>query len=80
MNSDCIAYPISEGFIKIGIPPTAGYRAITAGDLQTFKVGKRREVIARSDLYHTKNKLKGLITGDRIGESESQLRDCRGST
>jgi putative DNA primase/helicase len=24
------------------------------------------EVVARSDVYHIKNKLKGLITGDRI--------------
>jgi hypothetical protein len=39
-----IAYPIAEGFVKIGIPRTACYRAIATGDLRTFKVGKRRMV------------------------------------
>ena len=48
MKQDRISYPLEEGLGVIGITRTAGYRAIANGDLETFKLGKRRMVTHRA--------------------------------
>ena len=39
-----IAYPIDDGLKLIGISRTRGYRAVQAGELRTYRDGKRRMV------------------------------------
>lgn len=43
-----ISYPIEEGFGLIGVSRTRGYQLIAAGDLQTYKDGKRRYVTRKA--------------------------------
>ena len=39
-----IAYPVDEGFEVVGISRSRGYEAIKAGELQTYREGRRRMV------------------------------------
>jgi len=43
-----IAYPIEEGFALAGLTRTGGYHAIAIGELNTFKIGRRRLVSHRA--------------------------------
>lgn len=39
-----LAYPVDEGFAVAGLTRTRGYQLIASGDLETFRVGRRRMV------------------------------------
>jgi len=43
-----IAYPIDEGFAVAGLTRTRGYQLIAIGDLETFRLGRRRMVTHRA--------------------------------
>jgi len=43
-----LAYPIEEAFTLIGVPKSSGYLLINAGEISTFKVGRRRMISARA--------------------------------
>jgi len=44
MRDTKLSYPIDEGFEVLGVTRTAGYKLIAEGKLDSFKVGKRRNV------------------------------------
>lgn len=39
-----LAYSMDEGLDLIGMNHTAGYKAMNSGELETYKVGRRRMV------------------------------------
>lgn len=43
-----IAYPIDEGFKVAGVTRTRGYQLIATGELETFRLGRRRMVTRRA--------------------------------
>jgi hypothetical protein len=56
MSAERLAYRIEEGFSIVGLTRTAGYRAIAAGELKTYKAGRRRFVTHRALLEYTERK------------------------
>ena len=48
MPIDKIAYPLLEGLAAIGETRSGGYKAIAAGELVTYKSGRRRMVTRKA--------------------------------
>jgi len=46
--SERLSYNVEEALEATGLKRNAFYRAISSGEVQTFKVGKRRMVSARA--------------------------------
>lgn len=60
--SQRLSYNVEEALAATGLNRNALYRAISAGQLQTFKVGKRRMVSVRAlqEFIERKEKEAGL--------------------
>lgn len=43
-TADAMAFPIAEGFRRLGVESTKGYALIKAGELETFTIGRFRYV------------------------------------
>ncbi len=56
IGNERLAYPIAEAFDQLGLTRTAGYAAISAGELKTYKVGRRRYATRSACLEYAQRK------------------------